>query len=202
MNPTILTLFPKVVYVDNFEFNKEKIILEIDKIKFKKPPRDNQSICLQILEEKIFNDLKKPLMNKFYRYAHNILKYTNQKFAISTSWITKTLPGKDSEIHRHRNSMFSGVLYLKTSPREAKIKFWDKQKEGFYLVPSEYNLYNSERYILGFSEKNLIFFPSELQHKVEINNTDINRLSLAFNIIPIGKFGDSDSSMNITLNNN
>ena len=112
MNPTILTLFPKVVYVDNFEFNKEKIVSEVYKIKFRKPPSDNQSECLKILDEKIFNDLKKPLMDRFYYFAHNVLKYKNQEFAITTSWITKTVPGDDSRIHHHRNCMFSGVLYL------------------------------------------------------------------------------------------
>jgi uncharacterized protein (TIGR02466 family) len=202
METKIIQLFSKVVSVENFEFDKEKIVSEVYKIKFRKPPADNQSECLQILEEKIFNHLKKPLMDRFYYFAHNVLKYKkNQEFAITTSWITKTVPGGNSRVHHHRNCMFSGVLYLKTYPKKAKISFWNPHQQGFYLIPSEYNIYNSDNYCFALNEKNLLFFPSEMQHKIETNETDSDRLSLAFNIIPINKFGEADSSVNIALIN-
>ena len=46
METKIIQLFSKVVSIENFEFDKEKIVSEVYKIKFRKPPSDNQSECL------------------------------------------------------------------------------------------------------------------------------------------------------------
>lgn len=200
MEQKLLTLFSKVISIQDIEFDIKKIKSEADKIEFQKPPLEKQSVSFKILDKKIFKNLKKPLMDKFYKYAHNFLKYSDQEFKITTSWLTKTTPGRDSFMHNHRNSMFSGILYLKTEPGKAKIRFWNPRREGFLLQPVEYNVLNSENYIISLSEKNLLFFPSEVYHKIETNDTNSDRLSLAFNIVPTNKFGEGDSSVDLTVN--
>ena len=50
---------------------------------------------------------------------------------------------------------------------------------------------------IGFNtgiENILLFFPSYLKHKVAMNNSDKDRRSLAFNIVPVGFYGDADSA--------
>jgi uncharacterized protein (TIGR02466 family) len=201
MEKKILPLFSKVVSIQNLEFDVKKITSEVYKTKFREPPNEKQSASFKILDKKIFKTLKKPLMDEFYKYAHDMLKYSNQEFKITTSWLTKTTPGQDSDhFHQHLNSMFSGVLYLKTEPEKAKINFENFQKTGFFLMPTDFNVFNSPNYTLCLSEKDLIFFPSELYHRIEANDTNSDRLSLAFNIIPTNKFGSWDSTMDITVN--
>jgi uncharacterized protein (TIGR02466 family) len=107
------------------------------------------------------------------------LKYNNYKFKIKNSWFTKTLTNQKSETHNHRNSIFSGVLYIKTEPKKGSICFMDKSKQGYFLEPSESNILNSEEWILNLSEGNIIFFPSSLHHKLMINKTNTERISLA-----------------------
>ena len=43
-------------------------------------------------------------------------------------------------------------------------------------------------------KKDLIIFPSYLQHSVNPVTSDIPRKSLAFNIVPIDNYGDADST--------
>src|SRR6056300_809390 len=95
-------LFPKIIFIHNLKFNKN-IMKEIDKINFRKIATSSRSKSNYILENKIFKDLKEKIMKQFYIYAHDILKYKNNKFKITNSWFTKTLEGEDSVMHNHRN---------------------------------------------------------------------------------------------------
>jgi uncharacterized protein (TIGR02466 family) len=189
-------LFPKIIFIHNLKFNKN-IMKKIDKINFRKIATSSRSESNYILENKIFKDLKEKIMKQFYIYAHDILKYKNNKFKITTSWFTKTLEGEDSVMHNHRNCMFSGVLYLKGEDNKIKIQFWNPYTANFYVAPTEYNLLNSEHQMFKFPKNTLIFFPSEMYHKIETYKSKQERISLAFNIIPIGKFGVEDSTLEI-----
>ena len=44
--------------------------------------------------------------------------------------------------------------------------------------------------------KQLILFPSHLDHSVSSHNSDNERVSIAFNIIPLGKYGASYGMIN------
>ena len=61
------------------------------------------------------------------------------------------------------------------------------------LIPSEYNIFNSREWRYTPTNGLLLFFPSEMHHKIEKNESNITRHSLAFNIIPIGTYGEGDS---------
>ena len=204
--PKIFSLFPKTVYVDRLEFDKKLILKEIDKLEFfktniKDPEnKSDSSVNRSILDENVFLDLKNLILNKFYNYVKDVLKYTHNDFIITTSWVTKALSGESSEIHCHRNCMFSGVLYLKTEVEKAKISFVDFTKTGFMLKSNEKNFYNSDVISFNFSEDFIIFFPSEMYHKIEKNDTLTERISLAFNLIPIGKIGYETSDSYLEIN--
>ena len=43
------------------------------------------------------------------------------------------------------------------------------------------------------NKRTFIIFPSEMYHSMQKNKSNIIRHSLAFNIIPIGTYGDGDS---------
>ena len=57
---------------------------------------------------------------------------------------------------------------------------------------------NSEVVNIQPESKMLILFPSYLKHEVSIHQIDKKRLSLAFNIMPVGRWGESDSSIDLS----
>ena len=104
-----------------------------------------------------------------------------------------------SEYHNHNNCMYSGLLYINTEENCGELSFEDFGVKRFSLIPSEHNVYNCINYNLVPKNKKLIFFPSELFHKILKNNSNITRYSIAFNLIPIGHIGDSSSDSYLPL---
>ena len=141
------------------------------------------------------------LLNKFYYIAENDLGYRKRDYIITTSWITLTPPGGSAQMHRHRNSFWSGVYYYHDNYDDdsGAIEFenplatkWD----FFFDVPDieSSNEFNSPAWRFIPERKRLILFPSHLKHAILLNESNEIRYSLAFNIVPLGNWGDSDST--------
>ena len=147
-----------------------------------------------------YQDTKEILLDKFIDIARNALHY-DCKFQIATSWITKVKPGGFSHRHSHRNSFYSGVYYFEDnySLDCGCIKF-ESPVSNF----SDYDIISSNRgknsvlssknWRIPPEKKKLLFFPSYLEHTVTKNNEKVDRHSIAFNIVPIGKYGNGDSA--------
>ena len=156
--------------------------------------------CLYVLEEKRFKFLKDELMKAFYSFASDVMRYSN-KFEITTSWFTKSIPGQSSSSHNHDNCMYSAVLYLQTSENCGNILFKSFANKRYYLVKNDYNLYNSTEWEVKPVDGLLVIFPSEIYHQILENKSDTTRYSLAFNLAPTGVIGNSytDSHLKIKV---
>lgn len=144
---------------------------------------------LKLLSEKIKECFDKYIVDNFH--------YTN-KFVYTTSWFTKTKPNKRSNLHKHSNCMFSGVLYIEVEDNSDGIHFTNySDRNSFSLIPSKYNMRNSKFITIKVKKLDLIFFPSEMHHGIAINQSKKTRYSIAFNFIPIGKIGKGDSEMQL-----
>jgi len=208
MNATVVPLFSKVFYLKKLNLNTNKIIDLMD-LDFHKSGSKNMSnikdISLQsnvksVLNQKKFKYLKDILIKEFNIYNNEVLHYSNE-FKITTSWFTKSLTDQKSDYHNHCNSMISGILYLNTDEKSGGVSFENFENVRFKLIPKKYNIYNCLEYTFKPSNGLLIFFPSEVYHKILNNNSNIIRYSLAFNLIPVGPIGDknSDSFINIQI---
>jgi len=211
-NYTILPLFSKVFYLKilkNLPLNK--IVEIIKKEKYKTSGEINKELNVNnisfisnnvnILEIKKFNFLKKILLKEFYTFKNNILNYTNNDFEITTSWIALSNKEQKSNLHNHQNCMYSGILYLQTDTNSGDIIFDDMRDIRLKLYCNSYNIYNSKSWKITPTNGMLIFFPSEVHHKILKNNSNTERYSLAFNLMPTGKIGieNSDSFMNLKI---
>ena len=143
--------------------------------------------------------IKKILLNEFNRFVKNKLHYTNE-FIISTSWISATEKEESCQFHCHRNSFYSGVYYFDEYNEETcgKIEFLNPlfNQSDFHLLAKEDSLYNLRSAIYTPKKKRLLFFPSYLLHGIRLHKDNTLRKSLAFNIVPIGKYGFGDSTYN------
>ncbi|ADO99128.1 2OG-Fe(II) oxygenase [Prochlorococcus phage Syn1] len=114
-----------------------------------------------------------------------------------SSWGTMTPPGGMSNRHSHCNSFWSGVLYLSddTSP----ILFHREKYATIVCDVDAITEYSSNEVAHTPSMGQLVFFPSHLTHQVSRNKSNEDRFSIAFNILPNGRFGLHDSTAEISV---
>ena len=106
----------------------------------------------------------------------------------SSSWININSKGDWNHIHIHPGSLFSCVFYLTDG---SGIKFIRPNGEMDFYLKTVLDSGNGESknysdatydYIIYKPQRNTaLFFPSFLKHGVEVNDSDNERISIAFN---------------------
>jgi len=101
--------------------------------------------------------------------------------------------------HTHSNNFLSGVFYLKTSSDTSPIQFFDPRPQANVLKPrkKEYNTLNSDMAQFNSETGYGVVFPSWLQHWVP--ETKDERISIAWNVIVRGKYGEPNTLQNATI---
>lgn len=200
MDVTILPLFSSPVAKTTLDYNKNLIPL-LESIEYKDTFHQRKftiSNSLNVLDS--LPDLKSEIENVFYKYVTQILRYPDFKFKISTSWATCTPPEVEGIRHKHYNCWMSGVFYPEDSLSE--IRFFKQNTSCFWLgSPIEYNELNSEFWSIKPKKNDLLLFEGSLEHQIMMNEQSTNRYSIAFNIIPLGKLGYGDSTLDLNINN-
>tara|TARA_R110000803_G_scaffold56067_1_gene113211 strand:+ start:140 stop:709 length:570 start_codon:yes stop_codon:yes gene_type:complete len=141
-----------------------------------------------LLSKDIFKKLKLKILKEGRNYL-NELGHTFQDIQFSCSWATIVDKDNKLPLHYHANSYFSGVFYLN---KGEDISFTDPIFDLWHYS----NNPNPNIFKITPKPGLLIFFPSFLKHEVATSKED-NRLSIAFNIIPKGKFGWHASSIKL-----
>ena len=156
----------------------------------------SQSVDLRILEK--YPKTKKILLDYFRKFSNEVLGYGSD-YGITTSWLTRTREGQSSTFHNHKNSFWSGVYYYDDyDDNVAEIQFTNplaiyNQYELNVVNPTTAN--SNLSYIMP-SPNSLVLFPSYLSHRIAEHRSKKIRRSLAFNIVPVGGYGEYDSSYN------
>ena len=149
----------------------------------------------------LYPKTKRILLDTFTSVAEEVLGYKKRKYAITTSWITKTRKGENSQLHCHKNSFWSAVYYFQEEYPEGSggILFDNPNTSAF-----DFAFQNSD--IQTLNEINglactfkpdpnvMLVFPSYLKHQVLRHDLDTVRCSLALNIVPLGHWGEYDSA--------
>jgi uncharacterized protein (TIGR02466 family) len=100
---------------------------------------------------------------------------------IKESWFNFSNRGNFQFDHQHGSCNISGCYYFKTNGDDGDITFSNPNLIAFRrdIFPS---LYYKEQLNVIPSEGLLLIFPSWLTHRVNVNNTNNERISLSFNI--------------------
>jgi uncharacterized protein (TIGR02466 family) len=151
---------------------------------------------LKILDNPICKPLKDALMKEVRDYLYNILGCSKElDFRMVSSWVSKTRPGTNLGMHSHANSQFSGSLYLKVPKDSGRIIFhrrrhFDNVCSETLNIPMEFPTpFMAGGWPIDVAENELVIFPSNLEHSVEINNSDEDRISVPFNVVGYGVYG-------------
>lgn len=146
---------------------------------------------------------KEEITETFKEYAYNILKVDmNVGFKIGSSWTTLTHPNNNSKSHTHANYYYTGCFYLTGDPSPIEFHLGSSvynYHERFFLNYSEMNEYNANVISYQPEQNEIIFFPSYLKHGIGTNTSNEDRYSMAFNIHPVGTYGNLDSTIHIEV---
>ena len=115
-----------------------------------------------------------------------------ERYEITDMWSNILKPGEAHRPHTHSNNILSGVFYVH-SDEAAGIQFYDPRPQAGVLNPEVkgFTKANATAWELKSTTNRMIMFPSWLQHLVPINNSDNNRISIAFNVMLRGIVGQS-----------
>jgi uncharacterized protein (TIGR02466 family) len=138
-------------------------------------------------------DLKKyPVFLELYKKVKievlqnlEVFDLFEKKLDVSLPWINVNKPGDFNWPHKHLDSHFSLVYYLKAPKKSGDIVFKNPftENNNFYLKGfHSYNSNNSNVYRHTPEESFLIMFPSNIEHAVERNESKQDRISIAFDV--------------------
>jgi len=112
---------------------------------------------------------------------------------IIDTWININKIGDYNVKHCHPNSNLAGILWVKIPDKSSLLKFSNPLNYQTYGEIEAYNdefkeLYNYHHaYNFTPNEGTILIFPSHLEHCVEENKSDEDRISISFNLQLINK---------------
>ena len=192
----IKELFPIPVYEANFirDFNKEEV--KAYKTVYKNFRENHQNLIGS--EKKVLDTI--PELSEIREFIQvHLNQYTfkihgmgrKDLIHITTSWLNLTKPGMSHHHHTHPNSFISGVFYFETIPDD-NILFTAPSLSHVakFYIKENTNKYTTNQVRNSVHDGLLILFPSWLRHEVSENESEKDRISLAFNTFPSGHFGE------------
>lgn len=132
------------------------------------------------------NNLENEILNasRYFLGKYNVKNTLD--YAIINSWINFSHKGQFQFDHSHTDSIvypdctvvLSGVYYFQTNQNDGDIIF---------SSPNPLQLSSLDIFSMGYANYRpqmgkMLLFPSWLQHRVAVNNTDNIRISISFNV--------------------
>lgn len=109
---------------------------------------------------------------------------SKSKITISKMWANVNRPGSYNKSHQHNDSFISGVYYLDV-PKDSGNIYFEDPRNLWCLLQASYTENDSfSRMEVEYEPKDgmIILFPSYLSHRVDINNSNSDRISISFNV--------------------
>lgn len=199
MSDEIIQMFSIPLYMDKVDWDFSKLRENSNSRISNKQMLEGQqdkpaaySKALRVLQD--YPEIKNNILDKFHDFIMGIGIEDN--FCITTSWITEMAKDDGCFKHRHKNCVFSGLLYFdKDYTNAAPLQLFNPLMHfDTYFSPIAENPFRGHFQVYPETGR-LIIFPSYIEHVVENNQSEMRR-SLAFNFHPIGFYGQGDSSLN------
>tara|TARA_R100000995_G_scaffold82389_1_gene56268 strand:- start:1244 stop:1816 length:573 start_codon:yes stop_codon:yes gene_type:complete len=137
------------------------------------------------LNDKNFKVFLDKLLLKLKEYSSIFEISLNTK--IHDYWFNINNLKHGNKLHNHSGAFLSGVFYVKIPKNSGKLYFQNVKASHDNCFKSKtlntYNKYRSNYYNITPKENLLVLFPGWLDHLVESNNSNENRISISFNTV-------------------
>jgi len=190
-------LFPTQVVsgtIKDFDSFKQDLIDWIYKYKENDPgiskisnKRGWQSVSKEVFTDEGFEPFKDKLI-PYVTELTNEFRVVRQMDLVQM-WLNVNGPFSYNVSHRHPGCELAGVLWIKQTPESGRFVF-DNMDTGYrdaMLLNATDRDYLEEKkmppeYVPKYTDGTMIIFPAGVSHRVEINETEEDRISLSFNI--------------------
>ena len=135
-------------------------------------------------EREDFRDLVS-CVNSAAKSVLRFLRIGYDAFEITGCWANVLAKGAAHKAHSHPNNFLSGVYYVRTQPGTDTINFHDPRNQTGIIRPPvvELTAENTDQVVVSVKDGTLLIFPSYLQHSVDTNLSEEERISISFNIM-------------------
>ena len=128
------------------------------------------------------------LVSCVHRGVTSILRFLrigHDAFEITACWATVLAQGAAHKIHSHPNNFLSGVYYVRTQAGADTIYFHDPRRQTAVIRPPvvELTADNTDQVVVKVRNGALLMFPSFLEHSVDANMSEEERISISFNVM-------------------
>jgi len=122
------------------------------------------------------------------RAAQSVLRFLKISYAameITGCWATVLASGGSHRVHSHPNNFLSAVYYVRTHPGADTINFHDPRNQTGIIRPPVVQLTaeNTDQVVVKVGNGTLLVFPAYLQHSVDANAGEAERVSISFNLM-------------------
>jgi len=119
------------------------------------------------------------------RSVLRFLRIGDQAVEITGCWATVLARGAAHKAHSHPNNFLSGVYYVRTRPGSDAINFHDPRTQAGVIRPPvvELTAENTDQVVVRVTNGILLMFPSYLEHSVDANVNEEERISVSFNVM-------------------
>jgi uncharacterized protein (TIGR02466 family) len=143
----------------------------------------HQTPFIGIEEEPLYKELIDLLIPQIRDVIYAFNYHPDKQIRILQCWININRKGHLNLPHIHSNTDFAAVYFIKTDGKVAiGFKNPDHMIQQFEHRYTDYHAYNTEGHRYYPKDNDFIMFPAHIEHWVDENETDIPRISLAFNI--------------------
>lgn len=135
-------------------------------------------------QQESFCEFKDYILNNTFA----AVQHYHRRFELVNMWININKKGDYNVSHTHPACILSGVFWIKTSEKCGELKFLSPNSFVEHLlincvdkdVQREHNY--DDTFNFSPQEGTIVLFPSHLEHLVEPNESDEDRISIAFNL--------------------
>tara|TARA_R100000426_G_scaffold56759_1_gene40520 strand:- start:62 stop:670 length:609 start_codon:yes stop_codon:yes gene_type:complete len=146
-----------------------------------------QSSSKQVFTDEGFEPFKEKLIPCITELTNEF--HIVRQMDLVQMWLNVNGPFSYNVSHRHPNSELAGVLWIKQTLESGRFVF-DNMDVGYrdanvlYSTDADYLKKKKmlPEYVPNYTDGTMMIFPSNLSHRVEINETTEDRISLSFNI--------------------
>jgi uncharacterized protein (TIGR02466 family) len=188
----VLSMFPTFVWNirlrrENYKATNAKLLKALKEMRVSLSPLGageawQSSKDLHKLDE--FGDLVS-YVHGTIKIVLTFLKIGYDAIEITGCWANISAKGASHRMHAHPNNFLSGVYYVQTHPEADTINFHDPRIQTTIIRPpvTELTAQNTDQVVVKVRNGTLLVFPSYLQHSVDPNRSDEERISISFNVM-------------------
>ena len=195
----VAELFPTPVWIFDLpaaDANKVNaaVLGWLAKVAWPRPvPRNDLSLQTDhnLHETPAFEPLK-PFIDRAVRDVFDYLRLAGLGYLVTGAWINISAPGIRHHAHTHPNNYLSGVYYVTTPSGGDTIRFDDPRPQAHVMQPvqAQASLMTAGSITVSVIPGRLVLFHSWLQHSVDANVGERERISVAINMM-FPSFGES-----------